>query len=49
VRLTEHVTHMGTRELHIDFWLGNLKKIEYLEVISAHWKIILKWILIEIN
>jgi hypothetical protein len=46
VRLAEHEERKwGNKEMHIGFWLGNLKEEDYLENLGVDGKIIRKRVL----
>jgi hypothetical protein len=38
------VAHIGRGEVHIGFWLGNLRDRDYLEDLGLDGRIILSWI-----
>jgi len=44
MRRAGHVALVGRREVHTEFWLGNMKERAHLEDLGVDGRIILKWI-----
>jgi hypothetical protein len=44
IRWEGHVTLTGDREIHTEFWWGNLRERAHLEGLGIDERIILKWI-----
>jgi len=42
-RLAQHVARMGTGEVHVCFWWGDLKERDHLEDLRVDVRIIFKW------
>ena len=38
-----HVARMGTGEVHIGFWLGDMRESGHLEELGGDGRMILKW------
>jgi len=43
MRLAGHVARMGTGEVHVRFWWGNLKERDHLKDLGVDGRITLKW------